>query len=415
MQASDQMRTDSLPPVAILAGGLATRLRPLTEKIPKALVEVAGRPFIDWQLELLSERGIGRVVVCAGHLGSMIEEHVGNGVQFGINVTYSHDGEKLLGTGGAIRMALDSLGGEFFVLYGDSYLPIDYRSVARAFFASSVPGLMTVYKNNGQWDTSNVWMEGERVRCYDKAARLPEMHHIDYGLSLYRKEVFLRHQPGDIFDLSGVMKDLVERNMMAAFKVTERFYEIGTVDGIADLERYLGGGKPAIFFDRDGILNPIVMRGTVVGSPRSAAEFRIMAGAKKLLDAASRAGFARIIVTNQPDVERGLLPQAELDTMHRMLIHELSPDGIEVCPMGSAEDRRKKPNPGMILDAAQKHGLDLRRSWIVGDSAKDIEAGKRAGVRTILLLTDYNREIQHNADFSFSSLEEIANFISTLA
>ena len=225
--------------MAILAGGLATRLRPLTEKIPKALVEVAGRPFIDWQLELLAKNGGERIVVCSGHLGEMIEAHVGAGARFGLDVSFSHDGDTLLGTGGAIRKALPLLGGEFFVLYGDSYLPVDYRAVAKAFTTANKQGLMTVFKNDGQWDASNVWMEGDEVRLYDKTANLPQMHHIDYGLSVFRCEVFSRRNEGERFDLAGVMTDLVSRGEMAAFAVAERFYEIGSLGGISDLELLL--------------------------------------------------------------------------------------------------------------------------------------------------------------------------------
>lgn len=227
---------DCLPPVAILAGGLATRLLPLTEKIPKALVEVAGRPFIDWQLELLAKQGAERVVICTGHLGEMIEAHIGTDASFGLDVSFSYDGETLLGTGGAIRKALPLLGGEFLVLYGDSYLPVDYRAVARAFTAAYKHGLMTVFKNDGQWDASNVWMDGDEVRLYDKTANLPQMHHIDYGLSVFRSEVFSCRNEGERFDLAGVMTDLVARQEMAAFPVAERFYEIGSLGGISDLE-----------------------------------------------------------------------------------------------------------------------------------------------------------------------------------
>jgi len=199
---------------------------------------------------------------------------------------------------------------------------------------------------------------------------------------------------------------------MAAFQVDQRIYEIGSIEGIADLERYLTRSKRAVFFDRDGILNEIIMRGSVVGSPRAVSEFRIKEGAKELMQAAHNFGFACIVVTNQPDVQRGLLCQSELDEMHRVLAIELSPDAIEVCPMGSAEDRRKKPNPGMIFDAAEEHGIDLASSWLVGDSAKDIEAGKRSGLGTILLATDYNQGVEETADFFFSSLAEIAAFLS---
>lgn len=169
--------------------------------------------------------------------------------------------------------------------------------------------------------------------------------------------------------------------------------------------------KQAVFFDRDGVLNEVVMRGEVVGSPRNIGEFRIKEGARELFQSAREAEFLCIVVTNQPDIERGLLAQSELDAMHRILANQISPDGIEVCAAGSADDRRKKPNPGMLLDAAVRWGIDLQRSWIVGDSDKDISAGRGAGVRTILLATDYNRPVWKTADFDFSSLSQIAKFI----
>jgi NDP-sugar pyrophosphorylase family protein len=149
-------------PVAILAGGLATRLRPITEKIPKSLVPVAGKPFLAHQLELLHSRGIRRAVLCIGYLGEMIQHEFGDGAKFGVKLDYSFDGQKLLGTGGAIKRALPLLADEFFVLYGDSYLPVDYAPIAQFFHQSGKPGLMTVFRNEGKFDTSNVVLaEGE--------------------------------------------------------------------------------------------------------------------------------------------------------------------------------------------------------------------------------------------------------------
>jgi len=402
-------------PVAILAGGLATRLRPLTERIPKALVEVAGRPFVDWQLELLASAGIKRVVFCVGYLGEMIEAHVGDGRRFGLEVAYSYDGPTLLGTGGALRRALHLLGEKFLVLYGDSYLPIDYAAVASAFLRSDKTGLMTVLKNEGRWDSCNVWMEGGEIRLYDKKARLPEMQHIDYGLTAFRAEVFSRCS-AETFDLAEVMHELVAKKEMAAFEVTERFYEIGSPAGIADLDAYLlpENRRPAIFFDRDGIINEVVMRDGAACSPREASAFRFKPGIREAFQAARDAGFLRIIVTNQPDVERGQIARHEYEAMQALVRETLQPDGFEACEASSNADRRKKPNPGMLLDAAAQLGVDLKNSWIVGDTWKDVQAGRSAGVRTILLATDYNTEAQLTADFCFPTLGEIANFISNL-
>ena len=225
-------------PVAILAGGLATRLRPITEKIPKSLVPVAGRPFLAHQLELLHTRGIRRAVLCIGYLGEMIQREFGDEA-FGVKLDYSFDGEKLLGTGGAIKRALPKLGEEFFVLYGDSYLPIEYAPVTEFFRRSGKSGLMTVYRNEGKYDTSNVVFAGGEIKIYDKKNRSPEMRHIDYGLSLFKASVFDSYSADQIFDLAEVMGRLVREKQLAGYEVPERFYEMGSPAGLAELETLL--------------------------------------------------------------------------------------------------------------------------------------------------------------------------------
>jgi NDP-sugar pyrophosphorylase family protein len=227
-------------PVAILAGGLATRLRPLTEKIPKALLPVAGRPFLAHQLELLRRQGLRRAVLCLGYLGEMVEKEFGDGRAWGVHLDYSYDGPTLLGTGGALRHALPKLGGKFFVLYGDSYLTAPFAPAAESFERSGRRGLMTVYRNEGLYDTSNVVFRDGQILIYDKKARLPEMRHIDYGLSLFRAPVFQEWPEGKCFDLADVMRQLVAQGDLAGFEVSERFYEIGSAAGLAGLEALLG-------------------------------------------------------------------------------------------------------------------------------------------------------------------------------
>ncbi|HXJ56259.1 MAG TPA: nucleotidyltransferase family protein [Verrucomicrobiae bacterium] len=226
-------------PVAILAGGLATRLRPLTEHIPKVLLPVAGRPFLAHQLELLRRQGITRVVLCVGHLGHLIQAEYGTGAANGVRIDYSFDGPVLLGTGGAIQQALPLLGEQFFVLYGDSYLPVPFQPIAECFERSGRLGLMTVYRNEGHYDTSNVVFAGGEIRVYDKKQCLPEMRHIDYGLSLFRPAAFAGWPADRPFDLASVMQDLVKRGQLAGYEVTERFYEIGSPAGLAELEALL--------------------------------------------------------------------------------------------------------------------------------------------------------------------------------
>lgn len=223
-------------PVAILAGGLGTRLYPLTERIPKALVEINGEPFLAHQLRLLRAHGIERVVLCIGQLGEQIREYAGAGARFGVAIDYSLDGPTLLGTAGAIRRALPLLGDAFFVLYGDSYLPCSYRDVEQAFRAAREPGLMTVFRNAGRWDTSNVEFADGRILTYDKKNRNPRMQYIDYGLGVFNAGAFTNTPHAD---LAGLYQDLSHRNQLAACEVHERFYEIGSFEGIRELSEYL--------------------------------------------------------------------------------------------------------------------------------------------------------------------------------
>src|SRR4051794_16846962 len=222
------MRDISAVPAALLAGGLATRLRPITEKIPKAMVELAGKPFIDHQLDLLHRNGIRRVVMCLGYLGERVEQHAGDGAARGMEIRYSYDGPKLMGTGGAILKAAPLLGDVFWVMYADSYMDIDYRAVLDAFLASGKPALMTVLRNGNRWDKSNVVFEGGNLLRYDKKTQTPEMQYIDYGVALLRRDVLARIAPDRPFDLAELYTGLVNEGQMIGYEVTQRFYEIGT-------------------------------------------------------------------------------------------------------------------------------------------------------------------------------------------
>jgi NDP-sugar pyrophosphorylase family protein len=227
-------------PVAILAGGLATRLGPLTETVPKSLIPIAGKPFIVHQLKLLQRSGIQHVILCVGHLGKMIEQAIGDGDTFGMKIEYSYDGATLLGTAGAIRAALPRLGESFFVMYGDSYLPCDYAAIEQEFSRCGKLGLMTVFRNDGQWDASNVEYEEGRVLGYSKKNRTARMRYIDYGLGVFHREAFTRTGAADLAD---VYAELLQANQLAAVEVHERFYEMGSPAGLKEITRFLS--RPA--------------------------------------------------------------------------------------------------------------------------------------------------------------------------
>src|ERR1051326_2394075 len=215
----DHRRMSEMPTAAILAGGLATRMRPLTERVPKSMLEVADEPFIAHQLRLLKREGVSRVVICVGFLGEQIEGFVGDGSRFGLSVDYAADGPRLLGTGGALRAALDALGPEFLVMYGDSWLDASFEPVVETYRKSRQPALMTVFRNDGQWDHSNVWFEDGGIRLYDKRYTLPALRHIDWGLGLLSTDILATRTAGEAFDLADIYSDLSRAGRLAGYEV----------------------------------------------------------------------------------------------------------------------------------------------------------------------------------------------------
>ena len=232
-------------PVAILAGGLATRLHPITETIPKSLVEVAGMPFIVRQLDYLHCQGITDVVLCLGYLGEQVKAVVGDGSSFGLKVTYSWDGPKLMGTGGALRQALPLLGEQFFVFYGDSYLPIDFRKVEESFRHSGKHALMTVLRNGDLWDKSNVLFRDASLVEYNKRMPRSEMAYIDYGLAILSAAVLQDVPLDEPFDLAEIYHNLSVRGDLEGYEVFERFYEIGSLKGLEETVKYFQKGEKA--------------------------------------------------------------------------------------------------------------------------------------------------------------------------
>jgi NDP-sugar pyrophosphorylase family protein len=228
----------------ILAGGLGTRMLPRTERMPKILLPVAGRPFAAWQLERLAACGFAEAVLCIGHLGAEVRRALGDGRELGLRLRYVEDGERLLGTAGALRRALPELGETFLVTYGDSYLPFDYQGPLADLRAHpEALGTMAVFANDDRLDRSNTAVRGELVSRYEKrprdAPRDPALDHIDYGATALRREVVAALPEGEPRDLSAVQHDLAARGLLRAFRATRRFFEIGSPEGLADLEAEL--------------------------------------------------------------------------------------------------------------------------------------------------------------------------------
>ena len=235
-----------LPTVAILAGGLATRMRPATLHTAKSMLTVAGEPFLGHQLRLLVGQGVRHVVLCCGYLEEQLRSLAGDGSRWGCTLEYSPDGAEPLGTGGALRKALPLLGSRFLVMYGDSYLAAPLLPVWRAFGQAGTDGLMTVFRNENLWDTSNVEFADGRLLAYDKQTRSETMRHIDYGLSCLRAEALRAWPGGARFDLAEVAASLLRRRQLAGFEVDQRFYEIGSAAGLAETDALLRGAEQTL-------------------------------------------------------------------------------------------------------------------------------------------------------------------------
>lgn len=231
--------TEPLFPVAILAGGLATRMQPLTETMPKSLLDVNGHPFIEHQIKALQRQGIRAVVICVGHLGEKIQAYLGDGSRYDMQIEYSFDGDRLLGTGGALKKALPLLGEHFFVLYGDSYLYCDYAQIQSQYVTLNKSALMTVFENKGLWDKSNILFQDQEIKMYDKKSINPEMKHIDYGLGLVSASAIAPVSETEPTDLAHIYQQLLKQGDLCAFEVHERFYEIGSFSGLEALRRHL--------------------------------------------------------------------------------------------------------------------------------------------------------------------------------
>jgi len=228
----------------ILAGGLGTRLWPMTQALPKSLIPINGRPFADYQLTWLSRQNITNVIYCIGYLGGQIRSAIGDGSRFGVNVQYADEGDDLKGTGGALRGALDAglLADIFFVLYGDSFLPVQFAPLLAAFHASGCQGLMTVIRNENRWDASNAVFAAPFVTLYDKKsddATRTRMNYIDYGLSILARDLIAKQiQAGAKADLADLFNKMSIAGELAGFEITDRFYEVGSQSGIAEFSRF---------------------------------------------------------------------------------------------------------------------------------------------------------------------------------
>ena len=397
--------------VVVLMGGLGTRLKEYTRERPKSLVDVNGKPFFDYSLKLLTDAGFREFLFLIGYRAEMIEEYYGDGTSRGISIKYCYDGEELLGTGGAVRRAYKLLKDDFLLIYGDSFMDIDYEETVYRYFKGKESGeraLMTVLKNNDMFDKSNVVMEDGRIVLYDKHDPVPEMNCIDYGVGMYDKTLFDRYEEGVGFDIADIQSRLSKEGKLTAHEVTKRFYEIGSPGALKEFSEYVisrfDKARPAVFLDRDGVINEIVFNEDAeqMDSPLKVSQFRLLPKVAEAIRLMKKKGYYVFVVTNQPAAAKGKTGLTDLYDINTHFINLLKkegaePDDVFMCvhyprklPMSKEnflirECDCRKPKPGLINKALKKYNIDLSRSYMAGDSFTDVQAGIAANVRTIFI------------------------------
>lgn len=397
--------------VVVLMGGLGTRLKEYTKQCPKALVDVAGKPFFDYQLDLLCAWGFTKYLFLIGYHAEMIEEHYGDGSNRNISIQYCYDGEKLLGTGGAVRRAYDFLEEDFILIYGDSFMDIDYVETVYRYDLGKSKGcraLMTVLKNHNCFDKSNVIMKDGELVLYDKHNPVPEMDYIDYGVCAYEKSLFADYEENVAFDIAEIQNRLSCEGKLMPQIVTKRFYEIGSPESLKEFTEYATKRfyeqHPAVFLDRDGVINEIVFNEDteLLDSPLKVSEYKFLPKVADAIKTIADKGYYIFIVTNQPGAAKGKTTLASLYDINTYMIDELKSEGafiddLFMCPHFTKklpltkEDFLikdcdcRKPKPGMIYKALRKYNVDLTRSYMVGDSCTDVQAGAAVGLKTVFL------------------------------
>lgn len=424
--------------VVVLMGGLGTRLG--LKDVPKAMADVNGKPFFDYQLALLKRWGFHQFLFLVGHQGEKIVAHYGDGTAFGVNILYSHDGDAPQGTGGALKKAEDLLEEDFLLIYGDSFMDIDYRELVYDYCSrnhQTVFGVMTIFHNHGRLDKSNVGILEDDLIVYDKKNPSQDMEYIDYGVSIFEKGI-LRYAPNGRFDIADLVSTLTRERKLVGHIVTRRFYEIGSPASLDEFRGYakkrFAGPQKAAFFDRDGVINELVFHeGTEqLDSPFDMEDFCYMDGILDILAFLQEKDYLIFVVTNQPAAAKGKVPLRKLYALNHWMEQDLRRRGIDVefihmCPhhpTGTAYTRERfliqscncrKPKSGLVEELLSVYAVDQSHSFLVGDSYTDVLAAKGAGLQAVLLGSlkcDACKRLEGNhPDFILTDISELRALI----
>lgn len=373
----------------ILAGGTGIRLRPYTYNTPKAIVPVNGKPFLAYLIEMLKKNGIEEIVMLLGYLPEKITEYLGDGSQFGIRVKYSI-GDVEDATGTRLRNAKDLVDDTFLLMYCDNFLNLDIEALYAFHMSKKTSATVTVYNNRFGTTKNNVLVDDGYISKYDGTRTSPDLNGVDVGFFIFEKKVFDIMPMQENFWIADLFHILIDKHDLAGFRTDAIYYSIGSADRMKTTERYLSPRK-VVFLDRDGVINKKMERGMYVTRWE---DFIFLPHAKEAFKLLSQKGYEVYIVSNQAGIARGFMGNTELFLIHQKMEEELvrsggTVEGIYYCPHAwDAGCFCRKPNPGMLYQAAIEHQIDLPGAIFIGDDARDKAAGEAAGCHTILMETD---------------------------
>lgn len=374
----------------ILAGGRGERMRPFTDSQPKPMVQINGKPFLEYLIELLKKNGIEEVVILVGYKHEKITEYFGDGLKFGISIKYSI-GAVEDETGSRIRNARELLNDEFLLLYCDNYWPLRLERLYQFHKEHGTLGTVTVYANKHKITRNNMSVnDNGLVVTYDKSRISPNLNGVDVGFFILGKRV-LDYMPESNFSFeTEIIPKLIERRELSGYLTNERYYSIGSPDRLPMTSEYLSDRR-VIFLDRDGTINKRPKKADYV---KKWSEFKFLPDSLKALKYLREQKYEVYIISNQPGIARGVMSKDDLDDINEKFVDEVEKagghiNGIYQCLHNWDEGCEcRKPMGGMFYDAAFEHNLNLSKASFIGDDERDGIAGRAVGIKTLVIEPD---------------------------
>ena len=374
-------RVDRPTQAVIFAGGRGTRLRPITDRVPKPMIPFYGKPFLEYLIELLRQQGFQRIILLLGYLPDAIRDYFGDGSKWGVEIGYSVSPEAD-DTGRRIKLAASRIDPTFLLVYCDNYWPMRIAEMLHVFRRADVPGLITVYENSDAYSRDNVRIDSNGlVSLYDKSRTAPGLGGVDIGFMIMKREILDLLPDENVSFEAVVLPQLVVARQLCAYVTAHRYYSVGTHERLPLTEEFLAR-RPAVILDRDGVLNRRPPRGEYVRSWR---EWEWLPGSLEALRLFKERGFRVVIVSNQAGVARGVMSEDDVADIHSRMIAEVADAGGEIekvyyCPHGWDDGCAcRKPKPGMLFNAQRDYSLDLSRTYFIGDDERDGQAADAAG------------------------------------